>query len=108
MNILVYSPKSPRKRLDLNWIYGLDVIEELKVRHPEWGFQVADGTRPETGFFLGIDVYLRPSRCDGWSIMCKEAEYCGVSVEWSFTNGYKEPNIDEIEARLVKISNSIA
>jgi len=111
MNILVYLPKRPlnRKsyRLSLDWIYGLDIIEELKVRHPEWNFEVADGTRDENTFFDGIDVYLRPSRCDGWSIMCKEANYFGIPVEWSFTDGYKEPNVDNIEANLVQISNSL-
>jgi len=91
--------------LSLDWIYGSDVIEELKVRHPEWNFEVADGSRDEKHFFDGIDVYLRPSRCDGWSILCKEAEQCNIYVLWSFTGGYKEPNVDNIEAELVKISN---
>jgi len=111
MNILVYLPKRPlnRKsyRLSLDWIYGADIIYELKNRHPEWNFLIADGTRPETGFFVGIDVYLRPSRCDGWSIMCKEAQYCNVPVVWSFDSGYYiEPNIEDIERRLIEIQNS--
>ena len=107
MNILVYSPKKPRKRLDLNWIYGLDIIQEIKKRHPEWNFLVADGTREEETFFDGIDVYLRPSRCDGWAILVKEAKYCGIPTIWSFETGkYVEPDVNEIEKRLIEISNS--
>ena len=112
MNILVYLPKRPilRKsyRLSLDWIYGADIIKELQARHPEWSFEVADGSRSETGFFVGIDVYLRPSRCDGWSIMCKEAEHCNVPVIWSFDSGdYIEPNVDDIERRLIELEENI-
>lgn len=108
MNILVYSPKKPRKRLDLNWIYGLDIIQKLKKKHSEWNFLVADGTRSEESFFDGIDVYLRPSRCDGWAIMVKEAEYCDIPTIWSFETGdFIEPDIDDIEARLVEIQNNL-
>ena len=91
----------------MSWIYGLDIVGELKHRHPEWSFVVADGSRSEDGFFNDIDVYLRPSRCDGWAIMVKEAEACGVPVIWSFETGtYVEPNVDDIEERLIEISDS--
>lgn len=105
---MVYLPKRElnRKsyRLSLDWIYGNDVIQELKIRHPDWNFIVADGTRNEENFFKDIDVLLRPSRCDGWAIMVKEAQYCKVPVIWSFETGeYVEPNVDEIEYRIKKM-----
>lgn len=112
MNILVYLPKRPlnRKsyRLSLDWIYGNDVIQELKARHPEWNFEIADGTRSEQGFFENIDVYLRPSRCDGWAIMIWEAIHCGIPVVWSFETGYFiEPNVDDIERTLIELERMV-
>ena len=111
MNILVYLPKRPlnRKsyRLSLDWIYGADIIYELKIRHPEWIFEIANGTRDEEMFFDDIDVYLRPSRCDGWSILCKEAKHCGIPIIWSFdSETYIEPNVDNIERQLIEIQNT--
>ena len=58
MNIMVYLPKKPRKRLNLDWIYGLDIIQNLKKRHPEWEFIVADGTRSEETFFVSSSYFL--------------------------------------------------
>ena len=107
MNILVYIPEKTTKRVDNNWLYGKDVIDELEKRHPEWDFIKADGSISRDKLYENIDVCLRPSRHDGYSLMIAEAKLFGIPYIWSYDTGkYVEPNVDEIERRLIEISDN--
>ena len=104
MNILVYIPEKTTKRVDNNWLYGKDVIDELEKRHPEWDFIRADGSISRDKLYENIDVYLRPNRHDGYPLMIAEAKLFEILYIWSYETGkYIEPNIDEIEKRLIKL-----
>ena len=106
MNILVYRPLGSMKRIDLDWLYGWDIIQQLMERHPEWTFRVADGTKDN--IWQDINVLLRPNRHDGLSRMVLEAQALHIPVIWSYETGkYVEPNIEDIERRLIESEKSI-
>jgi hypothetical protein len=106
MKILYYLPKSIPSRIDKNWLYGKDVVDELAKRHPEWEFVIVDGS--QQNIYNGIDVYLRPNRHDGIAKMVKEAIYYKIPVIWSYETGkYVEPNINYIEGRLNEINRRL-
>lgn len=105
MRILYYLPKSAPSRIDREWLYGKDIVDELKKRHPEWEFVDVDGS--QSNIFENIDVYLRPNRHDGIAKMVKEAKYNSKSVIWSYETGeYVEPDVDDIERRLIEYSKN--
>ena len=106
MNILVYIPKKTTKRVNNDWLYGSDVIKKLKDRHPEWNFICVDGSKKN--IYENIDVYLRPNRHDGYPLMIAEAKLFGIPYIWSYETGkYIEPNIDDIEKRLIKLHKEL-
>ncbi|MFX0181960.1 MAG: hypothetical protein ACFE95_02660 [Candidatus Hodarchaeota archaeon] len=101
----MYIPKKVTKRIDNNWLYGRDLIEKLEDKHPEWNFIHVDGA--QKNIYKDIDVLLRPSRHDGFPLMIAEARLFGIPTIWSYETGrYVEPDIDEIEGRLIEISNN--
>ena len=87
------------KRIDLDWLYGWDIIQQLIERHSEWHFLIADGTKDN--IWQDIDVLLRPNRHDGLSRMVLEAQALNIPVIWSYETGkYVEPDVETIERRL--------
>ena len=107
MNILVYYPNGHQKRVDLKWLYGIDIIEKLKEKHSEWDFKVADGSIKKDKLYNNIDIYLRPTRHDGMARMILEAKSINIPIIWSYETGkYVKPNIHRIERRLKKIESS--
>jgi len=105
MNILVYIPNRFHRRINIDWLYGKDIIEELERKHPEWKFHYVDGSK--RNIYKNIDIYLRPNRHDGYPKMIVEAELFGIPYIWSYETGeYVEPNVDEIEKRLIGIQNT--
>jgi len=106
LNILVYRPNGTMKRIDLDWLYGFDIIKQLINRHPEWHFLIADGTKDN--IWQDIDVLLRPNRHDGLSRMVLEAQALNIPVIWSYETGrYVEPNIEDIERRLIELEKKV-
>ena len=102
MRILVYYPHTIKSKIDLRWLYGFDIVEKLIKWHPEWEFVILDGS--QKNIYHNIDVLLRPTRHDGLSRMIKEAHYHKIPYIWSYETGkYVEPDIDEIEKRLIKL-----
>jgi len=105
MNILVYIPKGTYCRVDISRLYGKDIIEVLEKKHPEWNFICVDGSKKN--IFENINVYLRPNRHDGYPKMIVEAELLGIPTIWSYETGkYIEPDVDEIERKLIEISSN--
>ena len=108
MRILVYYPDNAPKKIDRDWLYGVDIITELEKRHPEWTFQHVNGSTEKAELYRNVDVYLRPNRHDGTPIMVLESQVLGIPIVWSYEKGYyKEPDVDEIENRLRDIEKSL-
>lgn len=107
MNVLVYYPKfNKKKRVDIHWLYGIDIIEKLSFRNPEWNFIYVDGS--QNNIYKDIDIVLRPVRHDGYSRMIAEAEYFNIPYIWSYETGkYVRPDINDIERRLIVFSRTI-
>ena len=106
MNILVYYPISNYKRVDIRWIYGIDIIELLEKQHPEWCFVYVDGS--QDNIYDNIDVLLRLNRHDGYAKMIVEADLLKIPYIWSYESGrYREPKFKEIEKRLYDIQKNI-
>ena len=108
MNILYYFPIGSIKRIDMNLLYGIDIINELIERHPEWNFIKADGSVPRETLYGNIDILLRPTRHDGYSRMIVEAQLKRIPVIWSYLSGeYIEPKIEDIEKQLENIAKDL-
>ena len=106
MNILYYYPTGFHKRVDIKWLYGIDIIEKLEKRHPEWNFIKVDGSGKD--IYKNIDVYLRPTRHDGYARMVVESQLKNIHVIWSYESGkYREPKLKEIEKRLESIAKNM-
>ena len=104
MNILAYIPKRSTPNVRAEWLYGADIIWELRHRHPEWKFKILDGKFPKQLVYLETDVYIRPTRHDANSIMILECKALGIPFVWSYETGkYIEPTVEYFEKRLKEI-----
>lgn len=104
MKILAYIPQGKVRGVNRKWLYGADIIKELKRRHPEWTFRLVDGTVPRKQLYKDIDLYIRPTRHDGLPVMIMECKALGISYIWSYDSGqYVEPDVDEWEKRILKL-----
>jgi len=72
MNVLVYYPNGYRKRVSIEWLYGIDIIKALEDQHPEWNFIYVNGTQKD--IYENADILLRPNRHDGFPKMIAEAK----------------------------------
>jgi len=107
LKILAYRPLGKIKRINLDWLYGIDIIKELQKRHPEWNFFIVNGSY-DGNIWENVTVLLRPNRHDGLSMMIVEARKYGIPYIWSYETGqYVEPNIDDIERRLIELEKNI-
>ena len=105
LNILFfYNDKAP-KRIDPEWLYGYDIIQSLKKLHPEWVFIRYEGGNYDDSIWNDIDVYIRPNRHDGASRLIEICKKKNILYIWSYETGeYIEPDIDNIERRLIKLN----
>ena len=107
MTILVYLPKNAPKGVNPAWLYGTDIVDELKRREHDWIFKEVDGSCDEC-IWDGVDVLLRPVRHDGISRMVLEAFRRDIPYIWSYETGeFIEPNVDDIERRLLKLEEKL-
>jgi len=103
VNVLVYYPSGRQRRVDIKWLYGIDIVEKLETLHPEWNFIYVDGSQKD--IYRGIDIILRPNRHDGYAKMIVEAKFLNIPYIWSYETGkYIEPNVNNIERRLIEIN----
>lgn len=106
MNVLVYYPNGCQRRVSVKWLYGIDTVEIIKNKHPEWNFRFVDGEQKD--IYKDIDVLLRPNRHDGYPKMIAEAKFLSIPYIWSYRSGkYEDLNIQEIEKQLIDIERSI-
>ena len=62
---------------------GWDLVDRLRVEHPEWDIVTTGGDMPESelvGWYRSLDLYLCASRYEGGPMGVVEAEACGVPI----------------------------
>ena len=93
-NILYYHPKGKNNPEFIEWLYGIDIIKQLKEYYDDKVNWIrADGSLEMDKVYPIVDFYLRPNRHDGLPFMVKECEMNNIPYYWSRQN----PNIEEIE-----------
>jgi hypothetical protein len=79
--VLYYSPKSKDSIFKV-WLYGLDTILDTKMRFKgddiEW--LKYDGTDDIAPYLRVANVYVRPNRHDGSSVLVRQCEYNNIPV----------------------------
>ena len=86
INIAYYMP---REDVYARWVYGIDLIEELRDRYKNAlhqayvNFILLDGKMDMTDIFPYLDGYIRPSRWDGWPRLVQECEINCVPFYYS-------------------------
>lgn len=95
-NILYYLPKT-NNQIFTDWLYGADIIEEVKTVFPKLNFIRVDGSQRIKEFYQITDFYLRPNRHDGNPRMIMECIINGIPYYWSYENPNKEKIIEEIK-----------
>lgn len=76
----------PRDDVFSRWVYGIDIIEDLKKLFMFSYFRWIrlDGTKIMKEVMPEVDLYLRPNRHDGYSHIVQECEYNGIPVIWTW------------------------
>lgn len=103
-NILIYIPKFKfRPGVDQNWRYGIDIIQDLRNKYPDWNWMIVDqfiSKEIMSELFMRTDLYLRPSRYDGASRMVLFAKSIGVPVIFEPREDLKT---EDIEPKVLEI-----
>lgn len=96
-NVLYYKPYRKDSKFR-DWLYGIDLIEQLKKDIPEVNYiEVGQGFNKNKDMrevYPIVDFYVRPNRHDGLSKMVRECNINNIPFYWSQTN----PNYDEMLA----------
>jgi len=79
VNVLYYKPKWVNEPFR-NWIYGIDIINELKEEIQDVNWIEVDGSQVMSEVYRITDIYLRPNRHDGRPRMVDECRYLGIDV----------------------------
>ena len=109
MTILYYKPKAKHSgKISADWLYGIDLIEELKEKHREWNWIPLENYSRKRlkQLYFGANCYVRPTRHDGLSGMVLEALHFSCQVLWTkFYNGsiLIKPEVKDIEEKLLQI-----
>jgi len=73
-NVLYYNPTKHKKNKNtIRWIYGIDIIEQLKDEYTNINWIEVDGEQDMNEVWSITDFYLRPNRSDAASRMVQEA-----------------------------------
>lgn len=103
LNILFYMPKGHMRGIDLNWLYGTDILMYLSSESC-FNFKIVNGDNNKGDIYNYVDVLLRPTAWDGESMMIQEAKALGIPVIWTFETGkYEKPDISKIFNRLMDL-----
>lgn len=92
-NVIYYNPKVRTDHEFSRWLYGLDIIEEVKKRVPDVNFIELDGTMDMAEIYPIADFMIRPNRHDGSSRIRLECEINNIPYYW--TNGETKPSVNE-------------
>ena len=112
MLILYYAPKASHSGIDSDWLYGVDLILEIKKRHPEWNYFPLSGLQK----IVMRDTYwyssclLRPTRHDGYSFSVQEALHYGLPVLHTYPIPgviLIKPEINDIEEKLCNLQSEL-
>jgi hypothetical protein len=79
-NILYYDPGEGEYS---NWVYGIDIIDEIKSRLAGVNWICIDGRQNMKEIFPIVDLYIRPSRHDGAPRILLECEINRIPVIYS-------------------------
>lgn len=101
--ILTYYPKCKRNQTYKNWVYGVDIIDELISAEKEVNWLVVHGETDLAPLFPVIDAYIRPTRHDGMPRLIRECKINKIPYYWS-ENG--KPEIEEVLEFLCKIKSN--
>ena len=105
MHVIAYSPRGKIRRINIEWLYGLDIIDALSK---EFDIEILDGSSDMEEVYKRADVYIRPTRHDGMSIMILECVSRGIPYIWSYETGkYVEPTVEYFRNRLNSIRNKL-
>jgi len=85
-NVIYYNPKSRTDKTFSDWLYGQDIILEIKKMLPHINFIELDGTKDMTKIYPIADYLLRPNRNDGASRMRQECEIQNIPYYWTNKN----------------------
>ena len=112
MLILCYSPKASHSGIDADWLYGYDLILEIKKMHPEWNYFTLRGLSRNKmrEAYVYSSCLLRPTRHDGYSFSVQEALHYGLPVLHTYPIPgviLIKPEINDIEEKLLKLSEDI-
>lgn len=96
-NILYYDPGEGEYS---NWVYGIDIIDEIKNRLSDVNWIRVDGRQNMKEIFPIVDLYIRPSRHDGAPRILLECEINCIPVIYS-EDGH--PSADDFAAKIAAI-----
>jgi hypothetical protein len=85
-NVIYYRPKDTNDREFTDWLYGYDIINQVKHALPFLNFIELDGTADMVKVYPIADFLLRPNRHDGPSRMRLECEIQGILYYWTNNN----------------------
>lgn len=82
MTIVYYEPKAKHSGIDEQWLYGLDIIRELKEEFSGHQWIALNGLAYDelAEIYKKADLLIRPTRHDGWPCMVLEALHFGCEV----------------------------
>ncbi|HEX9653128.1 MAG TPA: hypothetical protein VGA99_05415 [bacterium] len=93
-NILYYDPAEGKYS---NWVYGIDIIDEIKDKLANVNWIRVDGRQNMKEIFPVVDLYIRPSRHDGAPRILLECAINCIPVIYS-EDGH--PNADDFVAKI--------
>ena len=99
IKVLYYHPKDKNNPKFIRWLYGIDIIDHLKVMFPEVLWIRADGTMDLSKIFPFVDYYVRPNRHDGHPRLIDECIINEIPYYWSKS----DPDSNEIIKGLTNI-----
>lgn len=113
MKILYYNPEASHSRINVQWLYGLDLIWKLlDLPHSFTPVGRYGGYSKEMMRYLykNSDCLLRPTRHDGYSFSVQEALHYGLPVLHTYPIPgviLIKPEINDIEEKLIKLEEKI-
>lgn len=97
-NIIYYNPANKKEKSFNRWLYGIDIIEEVKKEIPDINWIELDGSYDMEKIYTIADFCLRPNRHDGESRIIQECEINDIPYYRTYTGN---ADVDEI-IRLIK------
>lgn len=102
-NIFYYDPSYYKKnKKTIRWLYGIDIIEELKSHFTNINWIKVDGTANMKDIYPIADFYVRPNRNDGASRIVQECQINNIPYYHSQSNPDIILIIKQIENEIIK------